>query len=139
MPPVSHELAPQHLPPFIVPPGSSDILFIVVLCALLLIVLVLGNFYFKLHALPEGMAKHANSTQLHLIGVLALIALFTHNNIFWILALLVAAVELPDFTGPLNSIARSLRALAVGANISPDAVAEENVAATHSHPTEEPQ
>lgn len=151
---IAHDLAPQHLPFFIVAPGETDRLFVNMTIAMVLLILTLGNFYFKLHALPEHMAKHANSTQLHLIGVLALIALFTHNNVFWILALLIAAVELPDFSAPLNSIARSLRALAPPSADEPPetapadepeepeepvAAAEEPVAATHGRLEEKPQ
>ena len=114
MSPDLHELAPHHLPPFITPPGSSDFLFNVIVISLVVIVLVVGNFYFKLHSLPEKMAEHANSTQLQLIGVMALLALFTHNHIFWVGALLLAAVQLPNFSEPLNSIAQSLRELSKG-------------------------
>ncbi|MCU9846638.1 hypothetical protein OEZ60_01285 [Defluviimonas sp. WL0024] len=110
-----HELAPHHLPPFITAPGSSDFLYNVIVVSLVVIVLLVGNFYFKLHALPEKMAEHANSTQLQLIGVMALLALFTHNHIFWVGALLLAAIQLPNFTEPLNSIAGSLRELSKGA------------------------
>ena len=46
------------------------------------------------------------------IAVLAILALFTHNNIFWVGALLLAVVRLPDFITPLNSIDRSLQSLA---------------------------
>ena len=37
-----------------------------------------------------------------------LVALLTHNNYFFIGALLLAAVRFPDWTTPLNSIAKSL-------------------------------
>jgi hypothetical protein len=45
---------------------------------------------------------------MQLIGVMCLLALFTHNNLFFFAALLLAAVRLPDWSTPLNSIARSL-------------------------------
>lgn len=106
-----HELAPHHLPPFITAPGETDVLFVVIVVAMIAIVLIVGNFYFKLHALPEKMAHSANSAQLQLVGVLALLALFTHNNIFWIAALLIAALRVPDFSTPLNTIAQSVRGL----------------------------
>ena len=103
-----NEAAPHNLPPFIAAPGDTDILFVVIVCLIIAIVLIIGNFYLKLHALPESMAHRANSTQLQLVGVLSLLALFTHNNIFWIGALLIAALRIPDFSTPLTSIARSL-------------------------------
>jgi len=44
--------------------------------------------------------------------VLALLALFTHNHIFWIAALLIALVKFPNFSAPLASMAQSLERLA---------------------------
>jgi hypothetical protein len=43
---------------------------------------------------------------------LGLIALFTHMHIFWIAALLLALIDLPDFGTPLNRIAGSAEKLA---------------------------
>jgi hypothetical protein len=107
-----HDLAPHHLPRFIPGPDGSDPLFTIVVVLILILGLVLGVVYFKLHALPERMAHRKNSTQLQLIAVLAILALLTHNNIFWVVALLLAVVRLPDFITPLNSIDQSLKTLA---------------------------
>ena len=107
-----HELAPHHIPRYIPGPDGSDPLFTIVVVLVLVLGLVLGAVYFKLHALPERMAHSKNSTQLQLIAVLAILALLTHNNIFWVAALLLAVVRLPDFITPLNSIDRSLQTLA---------------------------
>jgi hypothetical protein len=71
-------------------------------------VLVIGNLYFQLHAIPERIAHRTNKVQMEIIAVLALISLFTHNHLYWILGLLLAFVRIPDFTTPLYSIARSL-------------------------------
>ena len=67
-----------------------------------------GVLYFTLHALPEKIAHGTSSTQFQLIAVLALLAMFTHNNLFWVAALLLATIKLPDFTTPLNAISRTL-------------------------------
>ena len=67
-----------------------------------------GVLYFTLHALPEKIAHGTSSTQFQLIAVLALLAMFTHNNLFWVAALLLATIQLPDFTTPLNAISRTL-------------------------------
>jgi hypothetical protein len=72
------------------------------------LVLIIGVIYFKLHAIPEQMAHKYNSTQLQIVGILSLLSLVTHNNIFWIAALLLVAIKLPDFITPLNTIAHSL-------------------------------
>lgn len=103
-----HPLAPEHLPVFVAGPAGGDWLFTVVVVFVLVFVLILGNLYFRLHALPEMMAHRANSTQYQLIGILALLALVTHNNLFWVAALLLAALKLPDLATPLYAIARSL-------------------------------
>jgi hypothetical protein len=78
-------------------------------------VIGIGIFYFRLHALPEHLAHRSQKVQIELVAVLALIALFTHNHAFWIAALLLAVIPLPDFTTPLFSIARSLERIAAGA------------------------
>ena len=49
--------------------------------------------------------------QMEIVAVLALISLFTHNHLFWIAGLLLALIDLPDFSSPISSIARSLEKL----------------------------
>ncbi len=93
----AHPLAPEHLPRYIGGPDGSDPLFTLVVWLLVILLLAVGNFYLKLHALPERMAHRQNSAQLQLITVLAILALFTHNNVFWVAALLLAVVRFPDF------------------------------------------
>ena len=106
-----HSQAPHHLPVFLPGADGSDILFTVVAVSMVLMVFGFGIFYFTLHALPEKIAHGTSSTQFQLIGVLALLAMFTHNNLFWVAALLLATVKLPDITTPLNAISRSLEEL----------------------------
>lgn len=92
-----HPAAVAHLPPFITAPGQTDVLFNVMIVFVLLMVFVVGILYLRLHALPEHMAHGASKVQLQIVGVLALIALFTHNHLFWIAALLLAMVEFRTF------------------------------------------
>lgn len=106
-----HPLAPEHLPRYIGAPDGGDPLFTVVLGLLIILLMAVGNFYLKLHALPERMAHRQNNTQLQFIAVLAVLALFTHNNIFWVAALLLAVVRFPDFLTPLNTIADGVNKL----------------------------
>lgn len=106
-----HPAATTHLPIFIPMPGSPDVLLQVMAVFLVVAVVSVGLIYLKLHALPEHMAHRTNKVQLQFVAVLALLALFTHNHAFWIGALLLALVELPDFSTPFNSIARSLEKL----------------------------
>ena len=105
----THAMAPHDLPRYLAGPEGSDPLMTVVIVLLLTLFLVIGNFYFKLHALPERMAHRKNHTQLQIITVLALLALFTHNNVFWVAALLLAVVRFPDYLTPLESMAESLK------------------------------
>jgi hypothetical protein len=107
-----HPVAIDHLPPFITAPGQTDILFNIMIVVLIVMILLLGAFYFRLHALPERLAHRANRTQIEIIGVLALISLFTHNHLFWIAGLLLAMVQFPDFRTPMVSIADSLGRIA---------------------------
>lgn len=107
-----HPAAPHHLPVYIPRPDGSDPLFTVVVVSIVILCLLAGVIYFKLHSLPEHMGEKANSTQLQLISILAILALFTHNNAFWVLALLIAAVRLPDYLTPLQAIAKSLAKIA---------------------------
>lgn len=107
-----HPAAVDHLPVFITAPGETDVLFNVMVVFVLLMVFLVGILYLRLHALPEHMAHGASKAQLQIIGVLALIALFTHNHLFWIAALLLAMIEFPDFASPVKSMARSLARIA---------------------------
>jgi hypothetical protein len=109
-----HPAAIHHLPPFVTAPGETDVLFVVMAVVVLLGVVGIGVFYFKLHALPEHLAHRGQKIQLEIVAVLTLIALFTHNHAFWIAALLLALIPLPDFTTPLASIASSLERIAAG-------------------------
>ena len=108
----THPIAPHHLPGYLPGPDGSDPLFTTVVIVLLIVVMVAGVIYFKLHSIPEQMGEKHNSTQLQLISILAVLALFTHNNAFWILALLIAAIRIPDYLTPLQTIANSLARLA---------------------------
>jgi hypothetical protein len=107
-----HPAAPHHLPLFITPPGETDVLMVAVAFILLFSVLGFGVFYFRLHSLPEHLAHKNKKIQAELVALLCLISLFTHQHIFWIIALVLAFIELPDFGGPLNRIAGSAEKLA---------------------------
>ena len=109
-----HPAATHHLPVFVTAPGETDVLFVAMAIFVLLAVIGIGIFYFKLHALPEQMAHRGQKVQFEIVAVLALLALFTHNHAFWVAGLLLALVPLPDFLTPLSSMARSLERLADG-------------------------
>ncbi|MFZ0098593.1 MAG: hypothetical protein WAK98_08925 [Gemmobacter sp.] len=102
----------DHLPFFIPGADGSDGLMTFTAFFVVGMIFVVGILYLKLHALPEQMAGHTRKLQMDIVAVLALIALFTHQNIFWIAALLLAMIDLPDFGSPLKSIAASLEKMA---------------------------
>lgn len=107
-----HPMAPEHLPRFFAAADGSDYLMTVMVFFLIFVIVGLGVAYFTLHALPERMAHKGSSTQLQLISILAILALFTHNNIFWVAALVLAAFRPPDIVTPLQTIADTLQKLA---------------------------
>src|SRR6201995_6115649 len=105
-------MTPHHLPFYIAKPGETDVLMIVMGLFLILVILGVGNLYLHLHSLPERMAHKGQKLQFELVAVLGLISLFTHIHIFWIAGLLLALIDLPDFTTPLSSIAGSVERIA---------------------------
>jgi hypothetical protein len=107
-----HPSAPHHLPSFITAPGDTDVLMIVVGIILIAAVLGVGNLYLHLHTLPERMAHKSQKLQFEIVAVLGLLALFTHNHLFWVIGLFLAMVDLPDFGTPLRRIAGSVEKLA---------------------------
>ena len=119
-----HPLAPHSLPPFVGAADGSDPLFSAIIFIVILAVLGIGVFYLKLHAIPEQLAHKHGNTQSQLIMVLALLALFTHNNIFWVAALILALLKLPDFLTPINSISESLKKLTPEEAETPTAAVE---------------
>jgi hypothetical protein len=107
-----HPMTPHHLPFYVVKPGETDVLMIVMGIFLILAVLGVGNIYLRLHSLPERMAHKSQKLQFEIVAVLGLISLFTHMHIFWIAGLLLALVDLPDFSTPLARIAGSVEKIA---------------------------
>lgn len=132
-----HPLAPHHLPGFITAPGDTDIWMVVMGVFLIAAVLSVGNLYLKLHSLPERMAHKSQKLQFEIVAVLGLLALFTHVHLFWIGALLLAMIDLPDFSTPLRSIAGSVERIAD--NSSDESVADEMGKAPDLAVTEEPK
>jgi len=108
----THPAATHHLPSFITAPGETDVLMVVMAVILLLAVLMFGILFLRLHTLPERMAHKGHKIQFEIVAVLGLIALFTHMHIFWIIGLLLAFIDLPDFGGFLGRIAGSVERMA---------------------------
>ena len=107
-----HSAAPHHLPAFITAPGETDVLLVVTAIILIVILLIFGNLFLKLHTLPERLAHKGHKLQFEIVAVLGLLALFTHIHAFWVAGLLLALIDLPDFGTPLGRIASSLERVA---------------------------
>jgi hypothetical protein len=107
-----HPAAPHHLPLFLPGPDGSDPLMVGAGIFLLIAVVAFGLLFLRLHTMPERMAHRGHKLQFEIVAVLGLIALFTHMHIFWVAGLLLALVDLPDFTGPLRRIAGSAERVA---------------------------
>ncbi|MBS7543224.1 hypothetical protein [Ancylobacter oerskovii] len=107
-----HTSAPGHLPFFITAPGDTDVLMIIAAVVLVGSVLLAGVLFLRIHSLPERLAHKGQKLQFELVAVLCLLALFTHIHLFWVAALLLAFIDLPDFLSPLNRIARASEKLA---------------------------
>jgi hypothetical protein len=107
-----HPAATHHLPSFITPPGETDVLMVVTGIFLLAAVVGFGVLFLRLHALPEQIAHGSHKIQMEIVSVLCLIALFTHMHIFWIAALILAFIEIPNFGHPLRRIAGSVEKMA---------------------------
>jgi len=126
--------APHHLPGFITSPGETDVLMVIVAVFLLASILAVGNLFLRLHTLPERMAHKSQKLQFEIVAVLGLLALFTHIHLFWVIGLILAMIDLPDFGSPLRRIATSTEKLA---GIESDE--EEGAAPTHPPGAPEPE
>jgi len=125
-----HPAASHHLPLFITAPGETDVLMVVMGVILVLAVLMFGILFFRLHSLPERMAHKSHKIQMEIVAVLCLISLFTHMHIFWIAALLLAIIDIPDFGTALRRIAGSAEKIAgIRPGEGADELAADNVIA----------
>lgn len=114
---MSESAAAEIHPPFFIPTADgSDPLMTVALVTLIVIAISLGVGYFWLHSLPERMAHKAKRAQMQVVAVFCLIALFTHIQLFWLMALILAMIDFPDFSAPARRMAAALEAIASGRN-----------------------
>lgn len=106
-----HPMATGHIPSYVTQADGSDFLFTFMLVFTVIVIVLIGVGYFTLHSIPEKIAHETNHPQFQLVGILALLALFTHNGLFWVAAILVAGFQFPDFAAPLRGIADAIRSL----------------------------
>lgn len=104
-----HPAASHDLPWFITAPGDTDGLFTFAMLVVLATVLALGILFLRLHSLPERMGH--KKLQYEIVAVLGLLSLLTHIHLFWVAGLLLALIDIPDFTTPLARMAGALEKL----------------------------
>lgn len=107
-----HPLAPHHLPSFITGPAETDTLMVVTAAIIVGAVLGTGLVFLRLHTLPERMAHKSQKLQFEIVAVLGLLALFTHVHLFWVAGLLLALIDIPDFSGQFSRMAHALERIA---------------------------
>ena len=112
MTPSMHPLVPHSLPIFIPSPAGTDYLMVGMAVFLVAFVLAIGLLYLRLHALPDQIAHKSTKMQYEIVCVLGLLAMFTHIHAFWIAGLLLALIDLPDFSTPLARISGALEKMA---------------------------
>src|SRR5690349_15925646 len=134
-----HSAATQHMPIFIIAPGETDMLMIATAIFLAFGVFMFGLVFFRLHTLPERIAHRGHKLQFEVVAVLGLISLLTHMHIFWIAGLLLALIDIPDFSGYFGRIAGSVEKMAGVPPGEGDTLAADETAAgaanEHAHDT----
>jgi hypothetical protein len=105
-------IATTHVPFFITAPGDTDVLFNVTLVFLVTCIILTGVVFLTIHSLPERMAHKSQKILLDLIALLCLLALLTHEHLFWFAAIVLAFIDIPDFLTPVNRIASSVESMA---------------------------
>ena len=71
-----------------------------------------GVIFLTIHSLPERMAHKSKKVQFDIVAVLGLLGLLSHEHVFWVAALLLAFIDLPDFLTPFRRIATSVETIA---------------------------
>src|SRR5215831_4765261 len=128
-----HPAATAHLPMFITPPGETDVLLVITAIFLGACVVAFGLIFLRLHTLPERVAHRGHKIQFEIVAILGLISLFTHMHIFWVIGLLLAFIDIPDFGGFLSRIAGSVETIAGN---KPDLVSEQEAAGVDTNKVE---
>jgi hypothetical protein len=129
----THPAAPHHLPAFVTEPGQTDYLLLAMAILLLAAVLGVGVLFFRLHTLPERLAHKSQKLQFEIVAILGLLALFTHIHLFWVAGLLLAMIDIPDFSGIFGRMAHALERLAgIGPRRSGGEGAADLVPAVHA-------
>jgi hypothetical protein len=107
-----HDAPPTHLPWFITEPEQIDTLMVFIGVFLVLFTVMMGVLMFRLLYLPAKMVPQEQKAKYEVVATLYLLAMFAPGNFLWIAALLVAMIDIPDFTPLLERIAEAVRRIA---------------------------
>jgi hypothetical protein len=114
-------------------PGETDVLFVGTAVFLVIAVLMVGILFLRLHTLPERLAHKGKKLQFEIVAVLGLLALFTHIHLFWVAGLLLALIDIPDFSGSFTRMVGALERIAgsqsEAVTEAPDTAARERLGA----------
>jgi hypothetical protein len=130
-------IATAHMPFFITAPGETDVLYNITLVFLVGCIILTGVVFLTIHSLPERMAHKSKKVLLDLIALLCLLALLTHEHLFWFIAIVLAFIDIPDFLTPVNRIASSVATMArqeAGDKPADDSTSGSTEAATTDEP-----
>jgi hypothetical protein len=105
-------VATAHIPFFITAPGQTDTILAAVTIFVIAAVVLAGIFFLTLHTLPERIAHRSRKVQFDIVAILGLIALFTNEHIYWIIGLLLAFIEIPDFGSPVQRMVAAVEKIA---------------------------
>ena len=109
---VPNPIATHHLPFFVTAPGDTDVLFNITLMFVVASIVMTGVIFLTIHSLPERMAHKSKKIQFDIVALLCLLALLTHEHLFWFAAILLAFIDIPDFLTPFRRIASSVETIA---------------------------
>ena len=96
-----------------------------------------GVIFLTIHSLPERMAHKSKKIQFDIVAVLGLLGLLSHEHAFWVAALLLAFIDLPDFLTPFKRIATSVETIA-GQEAAGDLVDHSDSDPPRTRPLERP-
>jgi len=105
-------IATSHLPFFITAPGDTDVLYNIMVVFVVGSIIATGIIFLTIHSLPERMAHKSKKIQFDIVAVLGLLGLLSHEHVFWVAALLLAFIDIPDFLTPVKRFASSVEAIA---------------------------
>ena len=105
-------IATDHLPFFITAPADTDVLYNIMVVVVVASIIATGIIFLTIHSLPERMAHKSKKVQFDIVAVLGLLGLLSHEHVFWVAALLLAFIDIPDFSTPFRRIATAVETIA---------------------------